>query len=440
MHNNKKISIIGLGYVGIPMLVCCGINKKINFELIGIEKNNDKGKEIIKNANKGILPFRTNDTKLINGFKKLAKKNVVYTTDIKKIKGSEIIIISVSFDFFSNNDIKNIKKLFYNISKYKNKNSLILIETTLPPGVTEKILLPILKKKSSNKSLLAYSFERVTPGKNHVNSIINTHRVYSGINEKSKILCEKFLDKIINTKKFPLIKMNTIMECEMTKIIENSYRALNIAFIDEWTKFSIKNNLNLNLAIDAIKLRKTHNNIMRPGLGVGGYCLTKDPLLMNLSSKILKQNNEFTLTSKISSINKRSIETTLRFIKNKYKKKIENKKILLMGITYKENVDDLRHSPSLILKDKLINHGAKVFVSDIYNYSHLNSKNFNFILNPNFNDYDIVLFCTGHDNYKKITFKNFNKFNYVFDLNYIFSNDIIKILKSKKVKIFQLGT
>ena len=110
--------------------------------------------------------------------------------------------------------------------------------------------------------LLAYSFERVTPGKNHVDSIINTNRVYSGINEKSKVLCEKFLNKIINTKKFPLIKMNTVMECEMTKIIENSYRSLNIAFIDEWTKFSIKNNLNLNLAIDAIKLRKTHNNIV----------------------------------------------------------------------------------------------------------------------------------------------------------------------------------
>ena len=79
MQNNKKISIIGLGYIGIPMLVCCGINKKINFELVGIEKNNGKGKEIIKNAKKGILPFRTNDKKLINGFKKLTKKkNSIY--------------------------------------------------------------------------------------------------------------------------------------------------------------------------------------------------------------------------------------------------------------------------------------------------------------------------------------------------------------------------
>ncbi|MBD1153672.1 nucleotide sugar dehydrogenase [Pelagibacterales bacterium SAG-MED23] len=441
MQNNKIISIIGLGYIGIPMLVCCGINKKTDYKLVGIEKNDERGKSIIEKAKKGILPFRTNDTKLINGFNKITKKQLAsYSTDIKKIKDSEIIIVSVSFDFFSKNDVSNIKKLFYDISKYKKKKSLILIETTLPPGVTEKILIPIVKKNSPNDCIVAYSFERVTPGINHMDSIINSHRIYSGNSKISKSLCKKFLTKIINTKKFPLLKMNTIMECEMTKIIENSYRSLNIAFIDEWTKFSIKNNLNLNLAIDAIKLRKTHNNIMRPGLGVGGYCLTKDPLLMNLSSKILKQNNEFILTSKIPAINKKSTETTIRFIRNKYKNKIKNTKILLMGATYKENVDDLRHSASLILKKKLINCGSKVFITDTFNYSHMKTKNFNFVVKPNFKDYDIILFCIGHDNYKNLNFKAFNKFTYFFDLNYIFSNTKIRNLQSKKIKIFQLGT
>ena len=121
------------------------------------------------------------------------------------------------------------------------------------------------------------------------------------MNKSSSFKCRNFLKKYINYKKFPLYEFDNLIDCEAAKILENSYRAVNIAFIDEWTKFSVKTKLNLNKIIDAIKFRSTHTNIMRPGLGVGGYCLTKDPDFINFSGKyIFKKKFSFPITNNIT--------------------------------------------------------------------------------------------------------------------------------------------
>ena len=117
------------------------------------------------------------------------------------------------------------------------------------------------------------------PGKNYLDSLINAQRVYAGLNKRSESSCKKFFSKIINTKKYPLQKLNSIEECETAKLLENSYRAINIAFIEEWGIFAENIGVNLFEVLNAIKIRPTHSNIRKPGLGVGGYCLTKDPLM-----------------------------------------------------------------------------------------------------------------------------------------------------------------
>ena len=120
------------------------------------------------------------------------------------------------------------------------------------------------------------------PRKNYLSSITSNYRCYSGYNNLSKHTCKKFLNSFINIKKYPLYELNTITKCEAAKILENSYRAINIAFIDEWTKYSSLMKINLMNIIQSIKMRPTHSNIMRPGLGVGGYCLTKNPLFVDI--------------------------------------------------------------------------------------------------------------------------------------------------------------
>ena len=209
----------------------------------------------------------------------------------------------------------------------------------MPPGFIDNILLPIFKvelkkrKIEYNSVYLSYSYERVTPGKNYINSIINGYRVYSGINKNSKKECRNFLEKIINSNKYPLTELENITAAEIAKTMENSYRAVNIAFIEEWTILSEKLNINLKKIIDTIKLRPTHRNMMYPGFGVGGYCLTKDPLLPESSAKYIFKNKnlKFKFSKLAIKTNNSMPIRSFKLINSNLKNRINNKKILLKG-------------------------------------------------------------------------------------------------------------
>ena len=225
MQKKIKVSVVGLGYVGIPMIIAILMSKKSQFEVVGIERNDARGAKIVSNLRNGKIPFKTNDKNLIYNFRKIFKSNfLTFSNDIRDIKNSKIIIVSIGYDFSSTNNINNLKNLFEQICQNKLKNSTVIIESTLPPGTCENVLIKIMfsfLNKNKENQRLAYSFERVTPGKEHLNSVINNYRVYSGLNKISKKTCRGFFSKIVNTKNFPLTELETITECEMTKIIEN---------------------------------------------------------------------------------------------------------------------------------------------------------------------------------------------------------------------------
>ncbi len=330
----KKISIIGLGFVGLPLACILSNTSNKNLQIVGIDKkleNKKLEKKLFLNQFKKNLV----DSKMISAVNKALKnKNLNFYNDIKHIQNSEIIVVSVNFDFQRTNTKKsfnNLKNLFYKISKNIFRDTLLIVETTVPPGTSDKIILPlvnkVLKKRNPKiKIYYAYSYERVMPGKSYFDSIVNMNRCYAGNNKVSSKKCLKFFESFINTKKFPMFNLENIKDCETSKILENSYRALNIAFIDEWTKYANKIGINLNNVINGIKIRKTHNNIMRPGLGVGGYCLTKDPSFAMISSKYLyKKNINFPLTSQSLSINRNMPQTSIKFLNdNLPKKKIKD--------------------------------------------------------------------------------------------------------------------
>lgn len=414
-----KISIIGQGFVGLPMSIVLAQSKILNdnkkLTIVGIEKNDSKGLQIVKQINNCTLPFDTKDQKLKKLFIRSVKSKKYYaTTNFEDIKNSNTIILSVNVDFRFSESINSFKFLIKNLSNYLNKKTLLIIESTLPPGTCEEIIVPIIKKKVLLKNLrLSYSYERVTPGENYYNSIINSHRCYSGINNSSKKLCRDFLETFINYKKFPLTKFETLRDCESAKIIENSYRALNIAFIDEWVKFSNQIGLNLNHILRSIRLRETHNNIMNPGIGVGGYCLTKDPKFSEISSKIIYKNKiKFPLSISSLRINNNMINTSIDFIKKKIK--IYSKKILIIGATYKEDVGDFRESPSISLGKKLLKMGGKVELFDPYIKTE-KFKGFKICKNLKKSDFDIYLMTVKHKEFQKVKF-NYKKNCKIFDL------------------------
>jgi nucleotide sugar dehydrogenase len=259
------------------------------------------------------------------------------------------------------------------------------------------------------------------------------------MNKSSALQCNNFLKQFINYKRFPLFEFDNLIDCEAAKILENSYRAINIAFIDEWTKYANATKLNLNRVINAIKKRKTHNNIMSPGLGVGGYCITKDPDFINFSTKFFSNVRfNFPITNIAKKINESMPNTSINFIKSKIKN-LRKKKILILGAAYKQDVSDTRYSPTVNLinyfKRKKINfsiHDPVIDIEEANKFSVLKKL-------PNLNNYNVILFCVGHSYYKNIRIKKLPKKPIYFDLNRVLSFSQIKLIKKRKLKLEILG-
>lgn len=445
----KKISIIGLGYVGLPtFLVLSSIKKsgRYSYEIEGIEKNNYKGKKIKENFKKGKKWIEVGDKSYNKLFDQALKRKDVYiNNNYDNLSDSNIIIVSVNFDFNEKkrSPFKNLIELTQNIAKKIKKNSLLIFETTLPPGTTNKIILPtfhkFLKKRKMklNDIFFCYSYERVMPGKEYINSIRSNHRCYSGINKQSKLKCKSFFKSFVNYKKYQLTEFNKIIECETAKILENSYRATNIALIDEWTQVSKIMKIDLKKIIQTVKLRTTHSNMMWPGLGVGGYCLTKDPGFIKFSTrKFFRKKINFPIIKKSTSINKNMYKTSIQFVIENVKN-LKRKKVLICGISYREDTNDLRYSPAIDFLNSIKSKSARVSIYDPFYKRVDNKKNFEFVDNFK-NNYDIVIFCVAHDKFKKISFSSLRN-KIVFDLNRVLTNNQKYVLQKKGNSLFDLG-
>jgi UDP-N-acetyl-D-glucosamine dehydrogenase len=255
-------------------------------------------------------------------------------------------------------------------------NCLTLIETTVAPGTTEFIAWPIMKKQFAQRGittepLLAHSYERVMPGRQYVSSVRDFWRVCSGCNAESKTRVEKFLREVLNTEQYPLTVMDRPIESETAKIVENSYRATILAFLDEWSTFAERNGVDLMKVIKAIKMRPTHNNMIFPGPGIGGYCLPKDGALGIWAYKHILgfEDNIFKITPLSIDINDTRgmhvAEITRDALRN-MGRTIAGAKILLCGASYRQDVGDTRYSGSEVVVRKLTEMGAELQVHDPY--------------------------------------------------------------------------
>ncbi len=453
----KKISVIGMGYVGTAMATLIASTKKGNnnkYFVTGIEQSSKNGKEISRKINSGILPIEINDNNFKNKFLIATnkKKNLVCSNSIKDIKGSKIVIVSINCDLENKTDsIVNLKSFLDSIETILlniDRDTLLIVESTIPPGTCEKRIVPlfsrIFKKRGfkKNEILLAYTYERVMPGDNYLNSIKNYWRVMSGINTKSAHMCKKFLKEIINTKKYPLTELENIRACELGKILENSYRSTNIAFIEEWSRFAEVINVDIYKVIESIRLRPTHSNIRHPGFGVGGYCLTKDPLFGEYAAKKIWniKNLKFPFSKQAMKVNEEMPLITYNKIKKIFKNNIKNKNILILGMSYKENVGDLRSSPSIYFSDKCEKNGVKLFWHDPFVKSVPNKKITKINTVKNLSKFDLVLFTVRHNAYRKINFdKKLIKNTIIFDANYVLADTQLTQIKKNKINFHSIG-
>jgi nucleotide sugar dehydrogenase len=262
------------------------------------------------------------------------------------------------------------------IAQHIQPHALVLIETTVPPGTTEQIAYPIMKKVFEKRDiesepLLAHSYERVMPGRNYVASIRDFWRVCSGVNTEARERVTKFLNEVLNTKDFPLTVLDRPIESETAKIIENSYRATILAFLDEWSVFAERNGVDLHKVISAIKVRPTHSNMIFPGPGIGGYCLPKDGGLGVWAYRHIMgfEDDIFKITPMAVDINDtRSLRVPqmVRDALRNMNRGISSADVLVLGASYREDVGDSRYSGSEVIVRKLSEMGADVRVHDPY--------------------------------------------------------------------------
>jgi len=389
--NREIVVVMGVGFVGAVMaaIVADTVDEKGQPSkfVIGMQRPSVRSYWKIPLLNRGVSPVKAEDPEVEPMIRRCVteKKTLIATYTYDVLQLTDIVVVDVQCDYLKEKlgnvssgqtDMAALEASLHVIAENIQPEALVLIETTVAPGTTEQVAYPIMKKIFRNRGiesdpLLAHSYERVMPGRNYIASIRDFWRVCSGINEKARDRVIKFLNEVLNTEKYPLTVMDRPIESETAKIVENSYRATILAFLDEWSLFAERNGVDLIKVIKAIKVRPTHNNIIFPGPGIGGYCLPKDGGLGVWAYKHILgfDDNIFKITPLAININDTRglhVGQLTRDALRNMGQPIASADVLVLGAAYREDVGDTRYSGSEVVIRKLAEMGAEIRVHDPY--------------------------------------------------------------------------
>jgi nucleotide sugar dehydrogenase len=391
IRKREIVVVMGVGFVGAVMAAIVADTVDKNGQptkfVIGMQRPSARSFWKIPLLNRGISPVKAEDPEVDPMIDRCVnkKKTLMATYTYEVLKLADIVVVDVQCDYIKE-DLGNVRNGQTDMAALESSlgviaenippSALVLIETTVAPGTTEQVAYPIMKKVFRKRGiesdpLLAHSYERVMPGRNYVASIRDFWRVCSGINEEAKERVVKFLNEVLNTDKYPLTVMDRPIESETAKIVENSYRATILAFLDEWSLYAERNGVDLIKVIKAIKMRPTHSNILFPGPGIGGYCLPKDGGLGVWAYKHILgfEDDIFKITPLAIDINDTRglhVGQLTRDALRNMGQPIASADILILGAAYREDVGDTRYSGSEIVIRKLAEMGAEIRVHDPY--------------------------------------------------------------------------
>lgn len=422
LHSNKKVIVVqGLGFVGAVMSLVVANALTEEYAVIGIDLLRESTYWKICSINEGAFPVIADDPKIGQFYQNARKKGNLYATfDPYAYSKADVIIVDINLDVQKQSnfekdlqdfsvDMEPFRKAMHSIGRFCKPDVLILVETTVPPGTCQKVVRPLITQCLYERGLstaqlhIGHSYERVMPGPQYVDSIQNFYRVYSGIDDASADATEFFLRTIIRTDEYPLTRLGNTTATEMAKVLENSFRAMNIAFMVEWSRFAEEADVNIYEVVQAIRMRPTHKNIMLPGIGVGGYCLTKDPLLASWARQNLFESPDALLQSeKGVRINDKMPLYAFEFLKKRFGRPLLGKKALLLGVSYLNDVGDTRYTPVEPFYDYLLKEGVGISLHDPFvtyweeKKQHV-SSDIDALLQM---QYDIIAITTGHKMYR----------------------------------------
>ncbi len=392
-EGKEIVVVMGVGFVGAVMAAIVADTRDQNGKhskfVIGCQRPSPRSYWKIPMLNRGESPVKAEDPEVDVLISRCVKdtKTLIATYNSDCLQLADAVIVDVQCDYLKQDlgnmrsgeaDMAALEATMRTIGEKIAPHCMVLIETTVAPGTTEFVAWPIMKKAFaqrgiSSEPILAHSFERVMPGKEYVASIRDFWRVCAGCNDEARARVEKFLHEVLNTKKFPLTVMDRPIESETTKIVENSYRATILAFLNEWSMFAERNGVDLIKVINAIKMRPTHSNIIFPGPGVGGYCLPKDGGLGYWAYRHIlgfeDGDNIFRITPTAIDTNDTRALHVAELVRDALRnmgRYIASAEVLLCGASYRQDVGDTRYSGSEMVVRKLAEMGAEIKVHDPY--------------------------------------------------------------------------
>jgi len=414
------VCVQGLGFVGAAMAVAVAdAGDKAGerrFNVVGVDLPTPEGAAKVDAINSGRFPVATVDTRLGEALRAArGRGNLIATTDQRIYSFASVALVDIPLDVTEiggqpTATLDGFRSAIRTLGQHMPAGSLIVVETTVPPGATERVAAPelastlALRDLPPDAVLLAHSYERVMPGDGYLDSIVNFWRAYAGATPEAADACEAFLSQVVNVELYPLTRLSSPTASETAKVLENSYRATTIALMEEWGRFAEAVGIDLLEIIAAVRRRPTHSNIRRPGFGVGGYCLTKDPLLGKIAARdIFKLDGiEFPFSTLAVSVNRAMPLASLAILESALEGGLAGRRILLMGISYRDGVSDTRSSPSEIFVRAARERGADVVSHDplVADWAELGLKIDSAIPSPA--GFDAVVFAVPHREYGRL--------------------------------------
>ena len=393
------LAVIGLGYVGLPLAIEAANS---NLNVAGYDINDS----VVSNLNNSISHVEDISNEVL---KDALSKDLLITTDSNVLGDSEYVVISVPTPLTDYQpDLSYVEAATKSIAENLKKGQTIILESTTYPGTTLEIVKPILEKISSlvagEDFLLGYSPERIDPG-NKEWTFKNTPKIVSGKNETSLKKISKFYNSIIDE----VVEVSGTREAEMVKLVENTYRQVNIAMVNELAILSNMLDIDIWEVVDAAKTKPFGFQSFRPGPGVGGHCIPIDPKYLSFKTRQIGQPVRFVeLAQEINNSMPNYVISRISELMNKKEILLKNSKILLLGVAYKKDIGDIRESPAIDIIESLLDKSVEVSFYDPYVDELIVNKQSIFKEQDleGVSNYDMVIIHTPHTSFNDIDFEN----------------------------------
>ncbi len=391
---NFSVGVIGLGYVGLPLAVEYA---KVGIAVKGFDLNSEKVSQI-RDGKSYVIDIADEELRAV-----VTSKALEAFDSIKNLKNVDAIVIAVPTPLSKSKepDISYIQSAVEMVKTIIHKDMLITLESTTYPGTTRELLGDAFESMgfvTGKDIFVAFSPERVDPG-NQIYKTKNTPKVVGGLSAECTEIAALFYEKVIDT----VVRVEKAEEAEMSKLLENTFRAVNIGLVNEMLLMADRMGINIWNVIDAAKTKPFGFMPFYPGPGIGGHCIPLDPSYLSWKAKSYNFYNRFIeLATDINGNMPRFVISKLYRILNKAKKSINGSNILILGVAYKPNIDDVRESPALDVYELLSEEGANVEFNDpfVESFKILGKKVYSKPLSERMlESYDAVIMVTGHSAY-----------------------------------------